>query len=159
MCVNIVIIIIIIVVLHLPSTLACLRRFSKTFTLPRHSIFSILHTQLQILHVSLDTLRPCLPNACFAFNLQLVTQSSSGFLSTCTNHLSLSHLTISYTCVDTGLTPRRLGNASDFHLSFEVTLHIHLTIILSIIIQQCTVVINLICNVYVTLSMIKFNMF
>src|SRR5271163_318253 len=77
--------------------------------------------------------RPLLDTPATFKLLQADTQSSSCFLSTCPNHLSLPRLTTSATATK----PNRSFNFTLAILSFKVTLHIHLTIILSVLSNLC----------------------
>ena len=65
--------------------------------------------------------------------LQADTQSSPLLRSTCPNHLNLPRLTTSATLC----TPRRLYKSTLRFLSFSDTLHIHLTIICSVLSRLC----------------------
>ena len=65
--------------------------------------------------------------------LQPDTQSSTLLRSTCPNHLNLPRLTTSATLS----TPKRLYKSTLHFLSFNDTLHIHLTIICSVLSRLC----------------------
>src|SRR6266536_1190 len=76
-------------------------------------------------HVFLPLPLPFSPST--AISLHAATQSSLFLRSTCPNHLNLPRRTTS----NTHSIPNRLNNSSFVFLSFNVTPHIHLTIILS----------------------------
>src|SRR5206468_12797627 len=72
-------------------------------------------------------------HALLTISIHFFTHSSSDFLITCPNHLNLPTLTPS----DTESTPSCFLNFSGATLSFNLTPHIHLIIILSVLSRRC----------------------
>src|SRR5260221_6060286 len=115
------------------STLAQVRRFPINSYPPSHPVLCIFFSQLKLPHILNYTLVPCFSASASTFftfyhHISACSTQSSLFLrSMCPNHLNLPCRTTS----NTHSTPNRPNNSSFVFLSFNVTPHIHLTIILS----------------------------